>query len=215
MACGRCRDRCGCGYGGQRFGCGCLGACTCGGAGRTLVIQQPLVYAPKHAPGASTYPPPASAYPPRPLTIFGFWGQLADVTLRARQLAAAGQPLLAANPTFACDPSPSHPKGLCVIYAAGGGAHAQAGAPGGSALVLPPGTHVTLALYGAFADVSRPLQALARPPEFEVAVAAGALGGADPTPGAQKTLFVLVGGGARGELLVVEREGGVARIAYA
>ena len=224
LSCG-CRGSCGCGryvgmgYGGS-YGGGYGGGVTVIQQGPTYVQQpRPLMMQPQY--GAPPPPPPSPGYygapspygapAARPLSAHAFFGCLANVTEAVRALAPRGSVPVAPS-TFQCDPAPGVRKGAIVFFqTAGGGAHGKLGAAEGSALALPPGAAVTLALFGAFSDATAYARSRCAGHVFDVPV----VGLGDPAPGcaAQRGMYVLVEGGANGIALVAAApEGAAVRI---
>jgi hypothetical protein len=108
------------------------------------------------------------------------------------------------------------PKGLVVLFnPMTGGALQQTGCSEGATVVIPAGSRVVLALYGSFVEVTRPLQAVARSPNFEVSATLADLKCEDPSPGKDKQLCVLVHGGLNGEdVRYVKKEGEKLTVRY-
>lgn len=161
-----------------------------------VIMQQPApMYAPPQAPQQFAQPSYAPAYapppsPPRFLTAFGFYGACADVTAAVRAQAARGA-VFVSPASLQADPAPGRKRGAIVIYSAAG-VRGQTGAPDGGTLHVPPGAAIHIALFGAFSDVSSAVRSRASGLVFDVP----ASGFGDPAPGAAKSLFVLVEGGA-------------------
>jgi hypothetical protein len=89
----------------------------------------------------------------------------------------------------------------------------QVGAAEGGSVTLPKDAPVSLALWGAFQDVSPVVQALAGSrPTFQIPITNEAMRG-DPVPGHRKALALLIMGGRNHlEELAMDHEGSTLRV---